>query len=107
MSFIGLLNQSLTIYNKSSYNEQGREVVGSGTTVYGRVQQTTKRKLEATGNLITIDAIAYVPSTTTVNTDDRIDFSGQKYKVYGKYSAIDGQGNTHHIKLELIKWRET
>jgi hypothetical protein len=106
MSLAGLMNQTITLYNQASYDAYGRETVGSGTSVKSRFQKTTKRKLEATGNLITIDAVAYVPADTSVNTDDRVTYGTDKYKVYGKYEAVDGAGNTHHIKLELLKWRE-
>ncbi len=107
MSFLGLLNQTLTIYNKTSYNETGREVVGSGTSVTARVQRTTKRTLLPNGNIQVIDLIAYVPPGTTVATDDRADFGSDKFKVFNKYEAVSGSGATQHIKLELTKWKET
>ena len=107
MGLIGLLNQTLTIYAKSSYNSEGREVVGSGNTVKARFQQTTKRKLMPNGSLLTIDAIAYVAGDTSINTDDKVSFGGVNYKVFGKYAAVDGPGNTQHIKLELVKWIAT
>lgn len=107
MSLLGLLNQTITIYSKTGYNRQGRETVGSGTSVSARVQPTTKRRLLDNGSIQLIDLIAYVPSTTTVATDDRVDFSSNKFKVFSRYEAIDGNGQTNHIKLELIRWRET
>jgi hypothetical protein len=103
----GLFNQTLTIYNKSSFNAEGREVVGAGTNYQARVQQTTGQKMLPNGSLITIDIIAYVQSDITVSVGDRIDYSGVKYKVFGKYGAVDGAGVINHYKLELIKWRET
>ena len=107
MSLAGLLNQTVTIYNKSRYDAYGHEVVGSGTSVKARFQETTKRKLLPNGNLLTIDGIVYVPSDTLVNTDDRLDYNSTKFKVYGKYSAIEGNGQVNHVKLEVIKWKET
>ena len=105
MSLIGLLNQTITIYAKSSYGADGREIVGAGVSVQSRFQATTKRKLLPNGSLLTIDAIVYVLSTITVNTDDKVSYNGSDYKVYGKYAAIDGAGQTNHFKLELIKWK--
>lgn len=105
MSLAGLLNQTITIYSKSGYSASGRESLGSGVSVNSRLQATTKQKLLPNGSLITILAIAYVPSTTTVNIDDKVTYGGNNYKVYGKYNAIDGAGNTNHIKLELVKWQ--
>jgi hypothetical protein len=107
MTPAGLLNQTLTLYSKSSYDSYGREVVGTGSSVKCRVQETTKQKLLPNGSLITINAIAYVPGGTTIAIDDRIDVGTTKYKVYGIYNAVDGSGDTNHIKLELTKWRET
>lgn len=105
MSFPGMLNQSITLYSKSGYDDYGREEVGSGSTVKCRFQRTTKRKLLDNGNIIIIEAIAYVPSDTTVVTDDKVTFDSQDYKVLGRYDAITGPGDTHHIKLELVKWQ--
>lgn len=107
MSIAKFFNQTITIYNKSSYNAYGREVVGTGTDIKARVQKQTSRKLLDNGNVVIIDGIVYLPAGTSVNTDDRIDYDGHKYKVYGRYEAVHGSGNTHHIKLEIIKWRQT
>lgn len=107
MSLLGLLNQTITIASKSSYNNEGREVVGAGTSVKCRFQQTTKRRLLPNGSLQTIDGIVYVPGDTSVNTDDKVTFNSVTYKVFSKYAAVDGSGNTDHYKLELIKWLAT
>lgn len=105
MSFLGLLNQECTIYTKSGYNEYGRETVGSGTDSICRLQKTTKRKLLDNGSLALIEAECWLPSDVTVNVDDRVVFGSDSYKVFNKYEAIEGNGGTHHIKLELIKWQ--
>lgn len=106
MSLIGLLNQTINIQNQTSYNNEGREIVGSGTSVRSRFQQTTKRRLLPNGSLQTIDAIVYVPGTTTVTTDSKITYNGVSYKVFSIYNAIDGSGRTSHIKMEVIKWQQ-
>lgn len=105
MSIYGLLNQTLIIYGKSSYDEYGRPQVGSGTSIKARVQAKTTRKILANGDIVTIDAIAYVPQDTSVNTDDKVSFDSNTYKVFGKYPVADRVGDTHHIKLELMKWQ--
>jgi len=107
MAITGFFNQTLSFYARSSYNAYGREVVGTAVEVLGRVQETSKRILLPNGSMITIDAIAYIPADTTVNIDDRVDVGSIKYKVVDKYVARDGLGTAHHIKLNLIKWRET
>lgn len=103
----GLLNQTITVYTKSSYNSEGREVVGSGTSVKARVQPKIKRRLMPNGSVVNIDALAYVASGSTIDTDDRVDLGSDKYKVLGKYAVPGADGNTDHIELELIKWRQT
>ena len=105
MSLNSLFNQTITIYNKSSYNSEGREVLGSGSTSKARVQEVSKRKLTPDGSVIIIDLIVYAKSSVTVNTDDKITYNSVNYKVIGKTTATDGQGNTNHYKLELVKWQ--
>lgn len=105
MTVGSLLNQTITIYNKSSYDEFGRLVLGSGIDVNARFQPETKRKLLPNGDILTIDAIAYVPSDTTVETDDKVVYGGNTFKTISKYPTPDGKGNTYFIKLELSKWQ--
>lgn len=107
MSLAGLLNQTISLYGKSGYNEQGRETVGALTSVFARVQVTSKRRLLPNGSIVTIDAIAYLPASTSINTDDKVTYSGNDYKVFAKYTAVDGEGQTNHIKVELVKWAAT
>lgn len=107
MSLRGLFNQTITVYNQSSFNAEGREVVGAGTDYQVRFQETTRQKLMLNGNIITIDAVVYIQADADVEVGDRVDYGSDKYKVFGKYQAVDGSGSTHHIKLELTLWRET
>lgn len=107
MSINGLLNQTITITTKTGYNEYGRETTSGATSVQSRFQKTTKQKLLANGSLVTIEAICYVPSDTTVAIDDKVTYGGVDYKVYGIYAAVDGAGDTNHLKLELTKWLAT
>ena len=107
MSINSLLNQQISIVTKTGYNAYGREVVGTATTVQARFQRNTKQKLLPNGSLITIEATVYVPSDTTVAIDDKVTYSDTDYKVFGIYTAIDGVGDTNHLKLELVKWKAT
>lgn len=106
MAVTDLLNQTITLYTRSSYNKYGKLVVGSGTSYKARFQRHTKDILSATGEVIHIEAIVYVAPSVTVNVNDKVTFSGTDYKVFTKYDAVDGSGTTNHIKLELIKWQE-
>lgn len=103
----GLLNQTITIYNQSSYDDFGEVVVGSGTLAKARVQLQMKQRILPNNAVITIDGVAYVPLGTSVSVDDKVTYGGTDYKVLAKYPVPDGQGNTNHIKLELTKWLMT
>ena len=105
MSLASLLNQLITIYNQSSYDAYGRTSVGSGTTAKARFQAQKKRIILGNGDVATIDAVAYVPSDTTVDEDDRVNYDSNDYKVLSAYPTPDGKGDTRFIKLELIKWQ--
>lgn len=105
MGITSLFNQTISLYNKSSYDDEGREVVGSATSVRCRFQRTSKRRLLPNGTLLTIDAIVYIPGTTSINTDDKVTFAGVNYKVIGRYDAIGANGVANHIKLEVVKWQ--
>lgn len=104
MSIEGLMNQSLTLYPKTGYGGDGREISGSSTTVQCRAQMKTKRVLLPDGSTVTIDGVLYVPASTVVDTDYKAVLSGVNYKVLAKYPVPGGDGQTHHIKLEVVKW---
>lgn len=105
MSITGLLNQTLVIQTKSGYGADGRETVGASTSVKGRLQPKVKRVLLPNGSTVTIDGVAFVPASTTVDTDYRVTYGGITYKVAAKYSVPDERGATHHIELQLVKWQ--
>lgn len=105
MSVLSLLNQTIVVYPKSSYSAQGREIVGGATNVRARVQAKNKNVMTPTGAILTIEAVVYILPTASVNVEDKVTYSGQTYKVYSKYPAVDGQGETNHYKLELIRWQ--
>lgn len=107
MSLSGLLNQTVTIYPKSSYNKYGREVVSSGAENCARVQEVSKSKLLPNGQTINIDLIVYLKNNVTVSINDKLDYLGTKYKVFSFSKPVDGSGQLHHIKIECIKWQET
>ena len=106
MSVTDFFNQTITLYNKSSYDKFGKMVVGSGTSVDARVQEDTKNIVLTNGQIITIIATVYVGSSTTVSVNDMVTYDSTNYKVYTKYKTVDGDGTVNHIKLELIKWTE-
>lgn len=106
MSIEGLLNQSVTIQSASSRDGYGRLSFGASTSVSARFSAKKKVVTLPDGTQQTIEAIAYVPSNTSVSENDKVTYDSKEYKVLMKYAVPDGEGNTHHIKLELIKWQE-
>lgn len=105
MAVQDFFNQTITLYPTSSYDRYGKLVTGSGTEYPARFQETTKDVLSPTGELIHIVGIVYVSPNITIAVNDKVTYSGSDFKVFKKYSAVDGQGATSHIKLELIKWQ--
>lgn len=106
MAVTDMFNQTVTLYSRSSYNKYGKLVVGAGTDYKARFQEETRDVLGATGDVIHIVGTVYVPATVTIAVNDKVTYSGNDYKVFQKYSAVDGTGTSNHIKLELIKWQE-
>ena len=107
MSFNSLLNQTITLYTKNSYDAYGREVVGAGANHLARVQAKTKSILLPNGQLQQIDAVVFLKSDVTIDINDRMDYLGTKYKVVGKSTAVVGSGGTHHLTVQIAKWQET
>jgi len=107
MSIKGFFNQEITLYPKSSRNRYGRVVIGSGTDYNARFQKVSKSRLLPNGQTLLIAGIMYAKSGLSININDRVDYGTDYYKVWGKTEPVDGQGNVHHLKLELIKWVET
>lgn len=106
MAITDLLNQTITLYTRTSYNKYGKMQVGSGTNYNARVQLHSKQKLLPNGQVIDLLATVYVAPTVTVAQNDKVTYDGVDYKVYQKYETVDGAGIANHIKLELIKWQE-
>lgn len=107
MSVQALLRQTITVYGQTSYNAEGREVVGAGVDVKCRFQETTKQKMMPNGTTISLDALAYVPEDTDVEEDDHVEYQGTRYKVIGLYATPNGIGEVEFIKLELTEWPQT
>jgi hypothetical protein len=105
MSIGNLLQQTITIYSKTSYGSDGRPAVGTGTEVSARFQPKQVRKPLPNGDVLVVDAIAYVPADTTIATDAKVTYDSVTYRVLNVYKTPDGKGNTKFIRLELAKWQ--
>jgi hypothetical protein len=104
MSFNGLLNQTITLYNSSSVDDYGRETFGSATSVKGRVEIVNKSLLLPNGDVKQIDAIAFVKPSVTIDNDDKVTYNSVNYKVVGKSIQVGRNGSTHHYQIELSRW---
>lgn len=110
MSAKSLMNQSVIVRPQGSYNPDGTEVVGSGTTERWRIQPKSKtifspRGAVDRGSLLTLDAIGYAPPDTVANIDAKITHNNLSYKVYALYPVPGGNGQTDHVKVQLIRWQ--
>lgn len=105
MSITGLLNQTLTLYNRSGRGGDGRPTFGAGTSISARLQPKTKRKPLGNGDVLIIDAMAYVGPDVTINSDDKITAGGVTYRVLEVYPVPGANGATHHKEVNLVKWQ--
>lgn len=105
MTIAGLMNQTLTLYNRSGRGGDGRPSFGAGTSINARLQPKTKRKLLGNGDVLTIDAMAFVPADTTIASDDKVTAGGITYRVVEVYPVPGGNGATHHKEVNLVKWQ--
>lgn len=105
MTAISLMNQSATWYSQTTFDKYGAKVSGTGASIKLRIQKSSKTKVANNGETISILAIAYAKADSGIKMDDRIDYGGVKYRVFGLYEEVDGKGAVNHLKLELIKWQ--
>lgn len=104
MSIKSLLNQSLTLYNRSGYGSDGEPTFSSGVATACRFEAKTKRILLPDGSVLTIDAEIWVGPDVTVSTNDKANYDSNDYKVVDIAKVVDETGNTHHQELRLVKW---
>lgn len=111
MSIKQLLNQSVTIYNNAGRTAYGRPSFSSGLAVRARVQRQNKQvqsySVQGDKSQVVISNVMLIlPSSTTIAVDDKVTYSSTDYKVLNVYQAVDGQGTTHHLEVDVIKWHE-
>lgn len=105
MSLKQYLNQTVTHYARSSYNTYAEQVdAGSGTTHNARVELKTIRRMLPNGEIKVIDGKVFIMGDPGISIDERIDYSGIKYRVFAVKGNVDGQGNIHHTTIEIAKW---
>jgi hypothetical protein len=107
MSAVSLMNQTISLKNRSAYGAGGRRVLGTGYSVKARVQLKQKRRMLQVGTIIVSEGEAYIPASTTVDQDDQFTYLGIEYKIYSVYKVAGGNGETDHIKIEFMKAQAT
>jgi len=103
MGIENYLNQTVSLLGKTSYDKYGKPVVGAGTNIIGRLQETTRRIVTGKQQEIGIDAELWVLPTQTLNIDDQISYNGVTYKVVKVDTKRGFYGSANHKKALLIK----
>ena len=103
MSYLGLLNQTITPKEKSSHDSYGRSVVVTGIPFKVRLELKQRRRMMPNGSMIMTDGRAFLPSTSTLTQDDHFTYSGVEYRVFMANQVVEANGQVHHIEIEFIK----
>jgi len=96
--YVDLLDQTVTVANKTGRNSEGQPTYGAGTQVNARVQETSKRFMKGNGMEVQARLMIFLPSTATVDTDDKITYESNDYYVIEKRTRRNGDGSVHHIE---------
>lgn len=107
MSLAGLLNQTISLYNRSSYGFDGRAAYGSASDVKGRLESKVKRILMPDGTTMQVDAFLMLKPDVTIANDDKIVYDSVAYRVIDIFKVPGGSGQTHHLEVRLTKWPST
>lgn len=97
------LNQTVTLLGKTSYDKYGKPVVGAGSSIPARLQETTRRIVTGKQQELGIDAELWVLPTQTLNVDDQIQYESVTYKVVKVDTKRGFTGSANHKKALLIK----
>jgi hypothetical protein len=104
MSYEGMLNQTITVANTNNHDRYGRQTFGSSTNIKCRFEKKNQTRLLPNGETQVIHGIIFAQPTITINTDDKITFGSDTYKVVNKETVVVGNGSSHHLELEVVKW---
>jgi len=104
MSLRSLLNQTITLYTKSTKDKFGRESYGSGVQHKCRFQLKTKTRVLPNQEIVAIVAVVYLRPDVSIDKGDKVTYNGTDYRVYTVNEAVDGPGNVDHRRLELTEW---
>lgn len=100
------LNQQVQRKAKGSFDDFGKPVLGSSSTIQARFVAGTKRVKKADGSEYIIDAELWIKPDQTMNLDDVIVYESINYKVVNIYSPRWLNWEKSHKKVELVRTKE-
>jgi hypothetical protein len=96
-----------TPITKTENNLTGNEILTEGTPVSITtyiVRKNTAWKFDKEGLIQGGDAQMIVPSTVTINRDDKITWNGNTYRVMNVLNRDNGGGNVAYKSCNLFLW---
>lgn len=104
MSLASLLNQTGTLYSKSTKDLAGRPSQVNGRSIRCRFEQVKKTIVTQAGKTEPIDGLAFFAGDETATPGDKFVFSSQNYRIMKVAPIIVGGGQTHHLEAFLQLW---
>lgn len=100
-----LLNQNMTVYNKTTNNRYGRENHGAGTTAKCRFQEKDITKLMPNGDSITLSGLIFAEPDLTISNNDRVTYNSVDYRVHAVAKSAGFTGAIDHLEIEVSLWQ--
>jgi len=100
-----LTHQSVIKHVKTGYDAQGRETTGTTSTLVCRFVEKPKSRMLPNQQIQVIDATMYIDGDANINTNDKIVYDGNNYKVHAVIPNRGRKGTVHHTTCELIKYQ--
>lgn len=105
MSFTGLLNQTISVYNRTTRDLHGKLSFGTAASVSARVERKYGLTIITKENdKEPIDAVVFVPAGTAVENSDKIVYDSQTYRVVKRLDQVGRGGDIHHVELFIQRW---
>lgn len=102
-----LLNQTVSVYERVSYNRYGKATFDTPSTYSARVEQKLKRRLDPRGEVVTTNAKIIFDGSPNITTESKITYGDITYRPVFINQAVDGDGNVHHLSVEVSLWQTT
>lgn len=96
------LNQTITLYRKSSKNKYGEESFGAAATHKARFQERYKLIDLPNGEKIETDASVWLLPSVAIDKEDKISYRSKDWEVVQVYNR-QGRTSIDHIQVILRK----